>query len=593
MRALETDLLTLPEASRVLALPTERFQHLVDSQLLAHNQALHGEPHFRRHDVVRLGAVCHDGTHHHAVQFFDSEDFLCEVVARYLAEGVEADAPMVLIARPSRTALITTHLERDGLAPSERIAAGQLQVFDAHAVLARFMVDGMPDPQRFREAIEPLIERGRAAFSRARLRAYGEMVDILWAQGLPQAAIRLEELWNGLAEALPFSLLCGYCMSNFRGRDDEALFARVCETHSDVSPTEACLHPGKLDAHRREVVRMQQRIRSLEARLLPDLDSEAPGRPASSAQGSAARRVQEAPSTGMRILLVDDDPASRRLILEMLSEVRRPQLSLLEADGLARGLALIESDRPDLCICDFRLSTDETALDLYRTARGRGSQVPFVGVTSNLLEEDLAETLLTAGFEDVVLKRDLDPMNLYRVVRNAALRGQSTRKLIEIGTSDEMTGVLNRRGYQVRLETERRRCERSAEPISVLYLDLNRLKAINDRHGHRAGDQLIKALVANLRPLLRPCDAVGRLGGDEFSVALPGADAATAQGVAIRLRERLAAAPLQVGSESVTVSVSVGIHTAQAGQLTGDELIDKADAAMLLDKQRYRASFVA
>ncbi len=593
MGALQTDLLTLVEASRVLALPAERFQHLVDRQLLAHVDALQGDPQFRRDDVVRLGAACHDGTHHHAVQFFDSEEFLCEVVARYLAEGIEADAPMVLIARPSRAALITAHLERDGLAPCERIAAVQLQVLDAHTVLAQFMVDGMPDPLRFREAIEPVIERGRSAFSRARLRAYGEMVDILWAQGLSRAAIRLEELWNELAEANPFSLLCGYCMSNFRGREDEALFARVCETHSEVSPTEACLYPGKLDAHRREVVRMQQRIRSLEARLSPGGESAAPERRASSAQGSAARRMREAPSPGMRILLVDDDPASRRLILEMLSEVRRPRLNLLEADGVAQGLALIETDRPDLCICDFRLSEDETALDLYRAARGRGSPVPFVGVTSNLLEEDLAETLLTAGFEDVVLKRDLDPINLHRVVRNAALRGQSTRKLIEIGTSDEMTGVLNRRGYQVRLETERRRCERSAQAISVLYLDLNRLKVVNDRYGHRAGDQLIKALVANLRPLLRSCDALGRLGGDEFCVALPGADSATAQGVATGLRERLAAAPLQVGGEYVTLSVSVGIHTAQAAQVTGDELIDRADAAMLLDKQRYRAGVAA
>lgn len=586
--------LSLAEASRVLALPAERLEQLIQREQLAPAEFRHGDFQFRREDVERLKTTCHSGTHHHAVQFFDNEDFLCDVVVKYLVDGLKADAPMVVIARPERLKMFVEQLDRDGHAGQACVDRGQLQLFDAHEALAQFIVDGMPEPRKFRELVGPVIERGRAAYPHARLRAYGEMVDILWSQGNPQAAIRLEELWNELAGVHPFSLLCGYWMSNFKGQNDDTLFEHVCETHSDVSPTEHCLHPGKLDAHRREVARMQQRIHSLEAQLPP-----AP--PAANSAPSAMRRAESRPvqrgstfdATGISILVVDDDSASRRLILETLGEVRRPTLRLSEASSVAQGLARIEAEHPDLCICDFRLSDRETALDLYRAARARGSAVPFVGVTGNLLEEDLAETLLTAGFEDVVLKRELDQVSLHRIVRNAALRGQSTRKLIEIGTVDEMTGVLNRRGYLVRLETERRRCERAKQTISVLYLDLNRLKRVNDQYGHRAGDQMIKTLVANLRPLLRSCDAVGRLGGDEFCVVLPQSCVEVAQNVAQRLRERLAESPIPIGSEMVTLSVSIGIHSAAAADIASEELIDKADTAMFVDKQRCRAAEAA
>lgn len=579
--------LSLREAARVLALPAQRLQQLIRREQLAPAEYAHGDFQFRREDIARLTRTCQSGTHHHAVQFFDDEDFLCDVVVKYLVEGVKAEAPMVLIARPERLDAFVAQLDRDGHDGQDLLARGQLQVFDAHEALSRFMVGGMPQPRLFRELVGPVIERGRKAFPHARLRAYGEMVDILWSQNNPQAAIRLEELWNELAAVHPFSLLCGYWMANFRGPNDEALFAHVCDTHSEVSPTERCLYPGKLDAQRREVARMQQRIQSLEAKLSPSLPD---AQPTAVVRDAAGAPPLHNAAAGMRILVVDDDRASLRLIVETLSDVHQPKLVLIEASGVTEGLARIDSERPDLCICDFRLSAQETALDLFRAARNRGSTVPFVGMTGNLLEEDLAETLLTVGFEDVVLKRELDQVSLYRIVRNAALRGQSTRRLIEIGTIDEMTGVLNRRACLVRLETERRRCESAGQMISVLYLDLNRLKRVNDRYGHRAGDQMIKTLIALLRPLLRQCDAVGRLGGDEFCVLLPNTDAPLAQTVAERLRERLAAAPILMGSELVSLSVSVGLHAALAAKTTVDDILDKADAAMFADKQRYHAA---
>lgn len=579
------------EASRVLAVSPERLRNLVEEKHLQPVATAPGERRFLPEDLMRLTDACHGGAHHHAVQFFDSEDFLCDVVVQYVAEGLRVNAPLVVIARPERNEAFLDQLERDGLGGRAAVARGQLRLLDAHEALAQFMDGATPDRQRFRDLVAPIIEAGRRAFPQARLRAYGEMVDILWARGLPLAAIRLEELWNELAGEHAFALLCGYCMSNFRGRDDADLFAQVCDTHSEVSPAESIVHTGKLDGHRREMARMQQRIQALEAQLQPL----APSRrgmvevAASHLVRVPAPETESTTPSRLNVLVVDEDIYARRRLIENLAEIRRLRIRALEAGSVAKGLLSIEIEQPDLCICEFRLGAHETALDLYRAARSAGFLMPFVGITAGALDEDLAETLLAAGFEDVLLKQDIDHVLLHRVVRNAVLRSQSTRRLMEIGTVDEMTGVLNRRGFEARLEIERRRCARAVLPIALLYMDLDNLKRINDRHGHRAGDRIIMTLVEALRPLLRSCDVIGRLGGDEFCVVLPFVDLAPADLLASRLRERLALIQLDFGSERISPGVSIGSYAAaDPDTVSGFDLVDQADAMMFVDKARRR-----
>lgn len=590
--------LSLGEASRVLALPVDRIMQLVRTQYLELTES-HGDSRLRRAEVDRILHSCEPGAHHHAVQLFERQDFLADVVAHYLAEGLEAGAPLIIIARSTRLVAFAEQLERDGYPTGALLASGQLQMHEASEALASFMVDGMPDALRFRNLVGPLVARARAAFPAARLRAYGEMVDILWSQGHSRAAIRLEQLWNRLAAEQPFSLLCAYAMDSFGGQDDQALFSSMCETHSHVWPTEQCLHAEGSDSHRREVARLQHRVRSLESQesqeSLRPID---PGPPAACHEPHEYRPDRERTALSdtqigvavadMRILVVDDDRASRRLLVESLFDIGGQRRLIYEAASVAEGLARIEVEDPALCICDFRLGQNETALDLYRLARARGSLAPFVGITASLVEEDLAERLLVEGFEDVVLKRELDTSKLYRIIRNASLRSQNIRRLVEIGSVDDMTGALNRRACLVQLETERRRCANSESDISLLYLDLNKLKRVNDQHGHAAGDRLIKALVRTLRLLLRECDTVGRLGGDEFCVVLPGANGAAAQSVVTRLHEALRASPIEIAGESVTLSVSIGVYSAPASRVVSIEsMIDSADTAMMVDKRRY------
>jgi signal transduction histidine kinase len=200
----------------------------------------------------------------HEVQLYESDAFLCEVVASYLAEGSRAGAPLLVIATEAHRDQFSTQLVSDGVDVRAASASGQLTIIDAHDALSKIMIDGMPHAGRFHAQIGGVVQRVSAAHPRAHLRAYGEMVDILWREGNREAAIRLEDLWTELSRAQPFSLLCAYAMENFRLESDLADFSRVCQSHTRVVPTEKFMPGESPDLRTREIARLQQRARALE-----------------------------------------------------------------------------------------------------------------------------------------------------------------------------------------------------------------------------------------------------------------------------------------------------------------------------------------
>src|SRR5439155_18756933 len=111
--------------------------------------------------------------------------------------------------------------------------------------------------------------------------------------------------------------------------------------------------------------------------------------------------------------------------------------------------------------------------------------------------------------------------------------------LNDISRSDALTGSLNRRGFEERLESELARSARSGLPLSLMLLDLNGFKAVNDEHGHAAGDDLLCSVVDTLKAAVRQSDVVGRMGGDEFAVVSPGAGRREAEQLASRVREQV------------------------------------------------------
>src|SRR5919109_3492914 len=137
---------------------------------------------------------------HHAVQFYSDDTRLCLSVADFLADGLAAGQPTVVVATRDHRERLFDELTARRFDLTNLVQAGTLLVLDAQETLDKFMVDGHPDPAAFKEVVGAAIDRVCWFSGESVVRAYGEMVDVLWRRGESEAAIKLELLWNDLAK---------------------------------------------------------------------------------------------------------------------------------------------------------------------------------------------------------------------------------------------------------------------------------------------------------------------------------------------------------------------------------------------------------
>jgi DcmR-like sensory protein len=153
--------------------------------------------------------------HFHAVRFYEDDSSLCRIVSKFIAEGLGANQPALIIATVAHIDGITRNLRHAAIDVDALHAKGDLLLVDARDMLNEFMVNGQPDGELFRQSASAAIQQVCRDRPRCTIRAYGEMVDLLWKDGMNGAAIKLEMLWNHLANTRDFSLLCGYSMGSF------------------------------------------------------------------------------------------------------------------------------------------------------------------------------------------------------------------------------------------------------------------------------------------------------------------------------------------------------------------------------------------
>ena len=171
----------------------------------------------------------------------------------------------------------------------------------------------------------------------------------------------------------------------------------------------------------------------------------------------------------------------------------------------------------------------------------------------------------------------------------ATMRRQEAT-LANLARTDALTGLPNRREILARVRAEVERSERSRRPVSLLMLDLDYFKAVNDRYGHAAGDRVLQAVAEAGLGALRRIDSIGRIGGEEFLVVLPESDAADARIAAERLRAAIAAERIRMTDQSIGITVSVGAVTHVPGAVPPrpESLIEAADAALYRAKDEGR-----
>lgn len=171
----------------------------------------------------------------HDVQFYDDQEFLASSVATFLAEGIKSAQPAIVIATPAHTRLIQAELRRRGV-DLDAFGVSNLMWLDARDTLASFMEGGRPSAELFDATVGNAFEKITRERRYVTVRAFGEMVDLLWRDGKMQAAIDLEGLWNGLASRYSFALLCAYAADSLNPADLDGM-ERICAVHSQVLPS--------------------------------------------------------------------------------------------------------------------------------------------------------------------------------------------------------------------------------------------------------------------------------------------------------------------------------------------------------------------
>jgi DcmR-like sensory protein len=181
----------------------------------------------------------------HAVQLYRDVSELGRSVGAFLTAGFRDGEPAVVIATAAHQGVFEAELERCGWDAKALERKGLLTCADAEETLAAFMDEDLPSPERFERVVGGVVDQTSARVPGRTIRAFGEMVDVLWQRGQEQAAIALEELWNELAKTRSFALLCGYQLDVFQADVQREALPEVMRTHSHTRTVE---EPSRLAA---------------------------------------------------------------------------------------------------------------------------------------------------------------------------------------------------------------------------------------------------------------------------------------------------------------------------------------------------------
>jgi len=295
----------------------------------------------------------------------------------------------------------------------------------------------------------------------------------------------------------------------------------------------------------------------------------------------------------VKALIADDDKVNRRILVTFLEKWGYDVM--IAADGNEAWQILQTEGAPRLVILDWMMPGMDGA-EICGAIRKRND--PFytyvILVTAKFQKQDILEGL-AAGADDYITK-PFDPHELRARLRTGQrilelqedLR-RVQKQLEHQACHDEMTGLWNRGAILRILESEVARARRQGHTVAIMMADLDHFKRINDRHGHLAGDEVLRQVALRLQSNLRAYDSIGRYGGEEFLIVVPHLTPDGLVVMAERLRHAVGDQPVEMGETSFPVSISIGVAPAKtAGNPTMDDIIRPADEALYRAKARGR-----
>ena len=289
----------------------------------------------------------------------------------------------------------------------------------------------------------------------------------------------------------------------------------------------------------------------------------------------------------IRVLLVEDDDEDAAIFCRYVRQLRGEEVAVERVAGEEEGRSRLSDGQFDLIFLDLNLGGPVSGIDLLKRLHSDGVDIPAIVVTG-AGDQMKAVEAMKSGAYDYLIKDNLSADLLERTIRNVHKRhsleqerARMMEKLAELTVTDELTGLANRRHLTRKLDEEVRRSGRAGHLFSLLMIDLDHFKRVNDQYGHQTGDEVLKKCAATLKRNLRSIDFVARYGGEEFCVVLLETRLPGARIVAERLRKAVKALPEPVPT------VSIGIAQWQPHG-SAQEMIRRADEALYSEKEAGR-----
>jgi diguanylate cyclase (GGDEF)-like protein len=290
--------------------------------------------------------------------------------------------------------------------------------------------------------------------------------------------------------------------------------------------------------------------------------------------------------TPVQVVLVEDSPDYAALVTEMLREQLGPGVRVAIHRTLDAAHDSLRNSATDCVLLDLSLP-DARGLEGLERIQSMAPHTPVV-VLSGDADERTAIEAVSRGAQDYLVKRDARAGLLVRSIRYAMERKRVELELSFLAMHDSLTGLANRALFIDRLHLALARSQRSGTWVAVVFIDLDRFKAVNDHLGHELGDMVLIDVAKRLRELMRPVDTVARFGGDEFMVLC---DELESEADAVRIAERITTgmeAPFRIGGHDMHIGVSAGVAIASDGVARAEVLIRDADQTMYRAKRESR-----
>jgi diguanylate cyclase (GGDEF)-like protein len=287
----------------------------------------------------------------------------------------------------------------------------------------------------------------------------------------------------------------------------------------------------------------------------------------------------------LHVLLIDPDDSSAERVRGFLGG-RDDGFVIERVPRLSTALERLAHGEVDVILLDLELPDSEGLVSFERIS-AFAPDVPIL-VLTEVDDDSIALESVQGGAQDFLLKRDLTAPVLTRSVRYAVERHRLMSALRSLSLIDDLTGLYNRRGFSDLGEQYLKLARRTGRSATLIFLDVDRFKTINDTLGHHMGDRALLRIADILRQTFRRSDIIGRLGGDEFAVLAPESSGDPPELLVHRVkgavREFDSASP-----EPYRLSVSVGVARFDGDALVRlDDLLAEADAAMYEEKRAKR-----